>query len=455
MSLATSLRLLQRVAVPALQPSRALHVRGKATMVSAAMRAELSTPPAIRSALPAQHLTAKVMFDDHTYADFKYIWLRDNCQCPKCIDSSTKQKLVDTPNLDVNLKPLSLTINAEGMLQISWAEADGQEHISIYDPAWLFKYGQSFMHNNFASDTVDMDLLPQRPEMELWDRTSIWASFPELSYNEFMETEGGLADWLDMFYRYGVAVLRGVPTEPNKIVDVVKRFAYVKETQYGTTFDVINKPVEGAHLAYTGVALSHHTDMNYREKSPGMQLLHCLKANDPKLTGEDPGGRSFFADGFRIARWLEENEPAAYHILTSTPIRFSIKNEGKQYSALWPVLCTNTDGDVTEVHYNNRTMKPLQAPTHVVTPFYQAYRLFSERLCDPAMGLEFNMVPGDLVAFNNRRVLHGRTAFDASKVDRHLQGCYVDIDEAFAKYDSLRAKISAPHPGSSKLQDAP
>ena len=43
--------------------------------------------------------------------------------------------------------------------------------------------------------------------------------------------------------QYGVAVLRGVPTEQDHIVDVVKRFAYVKETQYGTTFDVINKPV--------------------------------------------------------------------------------------------------------------------------------------------------------------------------------------------------------------------
>lgn len=74
-----------------------------------------------------------------------------------------------------------------------------------------------------------------------------------------------------------MAVLRGVPTEKDKIQDVVRRFAYVKETQYGLTFDVINKPVEGSHLAYTGVALAHHTDMNYREKSPGMQLLHCLK----------------------------------------------------------------------------------------------------------------------------------------------------------------------------------
>lgn len=56
---------------------------GKATMVSAAMRADLASPPAIQSALPAQHLTAKVMFDDHTYADFKYIWVgAAACSCP-------------------------------------------------------------------------------------------------------------------------------------------------------------------------------------------------------------------------------------------------------------------------------------------------------------------------------------------------------------------------------------
>lgn len=438
----SSMLLLRRVVVPALQPSRALHTRRKSTMVSAALRADVTgVPPAITSAFPAQHMTAKVIFDGETTADFKYIWLRDNCQCSNCVDSSTKQKLVDSPTLDVNVKPLSLTINTEGKLEITWREENGAIHTSEYDPAWLFKYGQSFMHNNFACDSMNIEMHPRRPEYELWDRTMIWANFPELSYNEFMESDRGLYTWLDMFYRYGVAVLRGVPIEHNKIVEVVKRFAYVKETQYGLTFDVINKPVQGSHLAFTGLHLTHHTDMNYREKSPGMQLLHCLKANDPKLTDTDPGGRSFFADGFRIARWLEENEPAAYHVLTSTPVRFHIKNDGQQYSAVWPILCTNSEGDVTEVHYNNRTMKPLQAPTHVITPFYHAYKLFSEKLRDPASGLEFNMVPGDLVAFNNRRVLHGRTSFDATKVDRHLQGCYADIDEVFSKYDSLREKF--------------
>ncbi|XP_050704041.1 gamma-butyrobetaine dioxygenase-like isoform X2 [Eriocheir sinensis] len=305
----------------------------------------------------------------------------------------------------------------------------------------LLKYGQSFTHNSFGSDSMDVETVPLRSDIELWDRTTIWSNFPELSYTEMMESDSGLRRWLDMFYKYGIAVLRGVPTEKNKITEVVERFAYVRETQYGRTFDVINKTEEGAHLAFTGLALAHHTDLNYRKQTPGIQLLHCLTANDPKLSDGDTGGRSFFADGFRIAQWLEENEPAAFHVLTSTPVRFWVRNEGQQYSAVWPVLCTNSDGDVIELHYNNRVMQPLQASTHVVIPFYHAYKLFSDKLRDPSSNLEFSLVPGDLVAFNNHRVLHGRTAFNPTKVARHLVGCYADMDEALSKYDSLQAKF--------------
>lgn len=35
--------------------------------------------------------------------------------------------------------------------------------------------------------------------------------------------------------------------------------------------------------------------------------------------------------------------------------------------------------------------------------------------------LEFKMVPGDLLSFNNRRVLHGRNAFTLNGGIRHLQ----------------------------------
>ena len=44
-------------------------------MVSAALRETLERPVAIQGALPAPHHAARVFFDSHTYADFKYIWV--------------------------------------------------------------------------------------------------------------------------------------------------------------------------------------------------------------------------------------------------------------------------------------------------------------------------------------------------------------------------------------------
>ena len=47
----------------------------------------------------------------------------------------------------------------------------------------------------------------------------------------------------------------------------------------------------------------------------------------------------------------------------------------RKFSNQTPILCTNNEGHVTEIHYNNRTMGPLQMPSHLVTPFYHAYRV--------------------------------------------------------------------------------
>ncbi|CAG2053397.1 unnamed protein product [Timema podura] len=399
--------------------------------------------PVVTTAFPSTHQTIKVLFDNHITADFKTIWLRDNCKCSLCVHEETRQKLLDTPSLDVGVKPKSLNVTDQGNLVIRWLE-NGNDHISNFDSSWyastfgvarmLYRYGQSFMHETFDSDSTENH--PDQPQIVMWDRTEIWKNFPEISYNEVMESDEGLKAWLEMFYKYGIAIMRGVPPEQGSLVKVVNHFAYVKETQYGMTFDVVHEADPAAHPAFSGLHLHHHTDMNYREKSPGMQLLHCLKATDPKVLGSDPGGMSFFVDGFRVAKWLEENEPAAYQILTSTPIRFQIKNKGKRYSQLWPVICVNQEGDVSEIHYNNRTMGPLQVPSHIVVPFYHAYKylfprceraprynvslaqLFSEKMRQESSELKFHMLPGDLVAFNNRRVLHGRTNFNPTSVSR-------------------------------------
>ncbi|XP_014679330.1 PREDICTED: gamma-butyrobetaine dioxygenase-like [Priapulus caudatus] len=253
-----------------------------------------------------------------------------------------------------------------------------------------------------------------------------------------MTSDDGLFRWLDYIHKYGLAFLRGVPLNKDEIIKVVQRFAYVKQTSYGITFDVVNEPDPEAHLAFTGVHLDHHTDMNYREKSPGLQLLHCMKAD--VLSGEElenVGGESFFVDGFAIANWLRETHPAAFHVLTSTAVKFSIVNKGHRYSQKVPIICVDKAGDIEEVHVNNRTMGPLQVPSHLVLPFYHAYKILTNKIRDGSHELRFHMQPKDLVLFNNRRALHGRTQFDPSKISRHLIGCYTDSDEMMSKYDSF------------------
>jgi len=386
-------------------------------------------PKSVTSVLPSLPAATKVVFDNQKSAEYKHIWLRDNCRCPQCVDPATQQKLLDTPSLDVNIRPESVAVES-GSLRIEWPD-----HVSTYTPEWLYKYGQSFMNKTFEGDLTDLEVPPARSPRVLWDKELIWKQFPKMSYEEFMSSDQGLLKWLDMFHKYGLAMLEGVPTEKGHLDTVVERFAYLKETAYGRTFDVINVPTPGTHPAYSGAALAYHTDMNYREKSPGMQLLHCLKSSSD--SAEDLGGKSMYVDGFRAARWMEEHEPTAFHILTSTAVRFSITNAGRRYSTSFPVITCSSEGVITEIHYNNRTMQPLQAPPEMVAPFYHAYKLFTQILTAPEHGLEFNMKPGDLMAFNNRRALHARSSYDAAKMDRHLHGCYVDIDEAYSKYDQL------------------
>jgi gamma-butyrobetaine dioxygenase len=45
---------------------------------------------------------------------------------------------------------------------------------------------------------------------------------------------------------------------------------------------------------------------------------------------------------------------------------------------------------------------------------------------------------GDLVGFDNRRILHGRDAYDPGIGRRVLRGCYIDRDDVLSRLRVLR-----------------
>ena len=59
--------------------------------------------------------------------------------------------------------------------------------------------------------------------------------------------------------------------------------------------------------------------------------------------------------------------------------------------------------------------------------------------------MEARLEVGDMIVFNNRRMLHGRAAFAGGAADgaRHMRGGYVNIDEFANTYNLLRRKHAA------------
>ena len=252
-----------------------------------------------------------------------------------------------------------------------------------------------------------------------WNCDTFIEGPPTASWLGISNHTGSMKSWLAAIRDHGLAVLTDLPAETNMVTRVAELFGHVRETNYGRLFDV-RAEADPINLAYTGMALSVHTDNPYRDPVPGMQLLHCL-GNDAE------GGDTVLVDGFHAAERLRRDDPLAFETLSQTWVTFTYRSGDTALSARRPMITLDDRGQIIEIRFNNRSLAPLDMPPDEMPGFYAAYRRFAEILFDPVDALTFKLKPGELFAVDNRRVLHGRTAF-SSAGRRHLQGCYADMD---------------------------
>src|SRR5262249_43414783 len=225
---------------------------------------------------------------------------------------------------------------------------------------------------------------------------------------------------LEQFEAYGFLLLHRVPLESGAVATVGDRFGHVRVTNYGRHFDVMSKP-DPNNLADTALGLGVHTDNPYRDPAPGVQLLHCLVA-------EAPGGETILVDGFRAAEVLRREDPPGFALLARLPSSFHFADRVTDLRAIVPVIEIDFEDRVRGLHFNNRSMAPIELPEDRIEAWYRAYRRFAGLLRQPEGELRLRLAPGDLVMMMNQRALHGRTAFDPNGGRRHLQGCYIDRD---------------------------
>jgi gamma-butyrobetaine dioxygenase len=226
--------------------------------------------------------------------------------------------------------------------------------------------------------------------------------------------------WLSQLLSDGIAFLRQVPPTDAGILAAVSWIGRVAETNYGQVFDVRSVP-QPENLAYSDLGLGLHTDNPYRDPVPGFQVLHALQVSPE-------GGDSLFADGFALADHLRATDPAAFALLTRTPVPFLYRSPDAELYAERPLIQLSAGGEVTAVHYNSRSIAPLRIGARDAAAFYGAYRQFARLLRYPRHQVNYRLTTGDLVVFDNHRVLHGRTRFSSAQFPRHLRGCYLTRD---------------------------
>lgn len=251
--------------------------------------------------------------------------------------------------------------------------------------------------------------------------------------------------------------------------------------------------------SYTSRELGLHMDLLYMAAPPGLQLLHCMR-------NSAAGGSSIFADAFRAATHVRLSSQMFYNSLCQFPVSFHYRNDGHHFHYTRPTIehqhqtpgglawetaaahaFTPAADVVARGSGSGRRRKggrgstalaaavassssggggrsgvprlagvnwapPFQAPFKVflgvgeparnVRLYLGAARAFADVLNAPSAVYEWRLTPGECVVFCNRRVAHGRRAFDARSGERWLRGAYVDGDSFRSRYRVLAERYT-------------
>lgn len=272
---------------------------------------------------------------------------------------------------------------------------------------------------------------PGRPPLEPWPTPELVQASPPIPFDAYLAEEAALAEALSRLARRGLVLLTGAGEDPDAVERAVARFGFIRETNYGRLFDVRVEPAPG-NFAFTERALDLHTDNPYRDPVPTLQLLHAIRAD---AAGD---GETVFVDGFAHAEALRREAPAAFAVLAREPVRFTFTEASHaRWSAIFPILQTDGSGALEAVRLNHRSLDLAPDEAERLDAWYDAYLELYGRLHAPEAAFQRRLAPGELVIFDNRRILHGRRAFHRGGA-RWLRGAYADVDGLHATLARLQ-----------------
>ena len=355
----------------------------------------------------------RVRWPDGLGFDAYSLWLAENAD-GYGLEPVVRESVLDPRHLPLPGDLVAATVDEQGGLVLDWVDRP----CARIHPGWL---------RHVAEDGH----LPAAnlPTPTAWTAADLTGP-PTVDGARILDDDDVLEAWLATLVEFGLCRLEHTPTDPGFVERLIAHVGPIRDTNFGPVWSVRSKP-DPDSTAYTGLELGQHSDLPTREVPPGYQFLHCIE-------NTVDGGSSRMTDGLALVAALASEEPDAYDALTRLDWIFMNRSAHVEHRWIGPII----DHGSRHQPLTLRAFYPVRTAPGMarddVARAYDSLRVFATMAHDPRFMMSFPFRPGDLVGFDNRRVLHGRAAFDGTAGARHLRGCYADHDDLYSRLRVLR-----------------
>lgn len=335
------------------------------------------------------------------------IWVRDACQCATCRRPSTNERRLDPTTIDPSITVRRVEI-VDGELVAEMS--DGHR---VVVPA-----RQLGLVSGQRTRSTPIGPVRKRRVAEQFARF------------DAADLERGLLAVLDALDGDGAVVVSGVESSAAGLRDVAERIGPIHATNYGVTWE-IDAVLDPVSEVESDRALLVHTDLPYRTDPPGVQLLLACEI-------ETTGGASTLVDAFGCASQLLAESPEDFELLASVAVEYPYVRDDVEIVGRASLIEVD-DGEMRRVRRAPDLMGSPLVTAVEADDFYAALRRWWQLLDDPKATHEIALAPGELLLFDNHRMLHGRTAFElGASGRRRLVGCYLHADDVASRRAVLR-----------------
>ena len=345
-------------------------------------------------------LGLNVTFENKLEDFYPNIWLRDHAKDEINWDSRSSQRKTFTASLDPNLHIKKALLNKDdGNVEIIWSDLSKPTN---YDFDFLYSHSLHFTNKSKLLNT--------------WNKNEIDNQI-FIDFNEIFQ-EKGFIKLIKLISNFGFAVISDCEPNIGSVEKIAKKIGYVRHSIFGGLFE-FESDENMADSAYTQEELRPHTDGSYSYDAPGLQLLLCCHYNAK-------GGESIIVDGFKIAEKLKKDDPSLFDILSKVEVPGNYIGDGVFLEAKRHVFKINSNKELLQVTFNNYDRGSFRIDNDLTVKFYEAIKKFDTYANSKDYQWRHILKPGEMLIFDNWRLLHGRGAFNGS---RKMAGCYLNKED--------------------------